>query len=435
MANKKMNELQNATVITDADYLIGYFANSGAASRYTLEIIRDAIIDPHNQDDNAHDDIRDLITQADSALADHVSNTENPHEVTLSQAAAQQGSDDTVIGGSIYEGTDANANKLVTQAEATAIAETAVQGAPMYMGQLKYGADTVDSMDNITGMVADDICGVQETQLSYQWDGSAWTAQSHGNDVVGQYYDILFWYGTWNGTAHAGDVSARITCADAVTPVWNLIVYDDKIMDSEITTAKLADGAVTTAKLANSAVTAVKLANSAVTNAKLADVSVTDSKIGNRTLTDGSASGSLISTSTPQYLTAWLQGIRNNLKYLLNNQVYNMAVKELSDDTNSIKVDDMPQSIYWMLELTKETSSSRTIEIHQERKDIIFYLQIYNKIGNEITLQIKCPEKQRRQSEEPLKIKPGYSIELSYILIGDIVTITSSENLKTYEDL
>ena len=47
----------------------------------------------------------------------------------------------------------------------------------------------------------------------------------------------------------------------------------------------------------------------------LLDNSVTDDKIGNRTLTDSTASGTLVDIAA-KTLTSWLQGIRNNLKWL-----------------------------------------------------------------------------------------------------------------------
>jgi hypothetical protein len=434
MVNKQMKDLPLAGEVNNSDYLIGYIANNEKSSRYTIE----TMLVPHNGDADAHSEIqnaiRELIEGTDSALDSHISNENNPHAVTLSQAAAQQGNNSTVIGGSIYESSETDSNKLTTRAEVIAITETATQGAPMYMGQLKYGADTVESRNKITGMATDDICGVQETQLSYKWNGSAWTEQPHGNDVTGQYYDILFWYGTWNETIHAGDVSARITCADATAPVWNLMVYDDKIVDGEITTAKLADGAVTAVKLASNAVITAKLNNLSVTSTKLAEGSVIDSKLGARTLTDQAASY-LVSTNNSLFLTSWLQEFRNNLKYLFNYKAdNNMRINELTDNINLITVYDAPLSIYHMIDLTDSTSSSRVFEIQQIKEGVICYLQIYNRTENDIECRFVCPTMQRRQSEYPLKVKPGYSIEVSYIVTGSIITITNSENLKTFND-
>jgi hypothetical protein len=54
-----------------------------------------------------------------------------------------------------------------------------------------------------------------------------------------------------------------------------------------------------------------------ITSSKLAPDSVIDAKIGERTLVDEAESDSLISIAA-KTLTQWLQGIRNNLKYLLN---------------------------------------------------------------------------------------------------------------------
>jgi hypothetical protein len=57
-----------------------------------------------------------------------------------------------------------------------------------------------------------------------------------------------------------------------------------------------------------------------ITADKIATGAVTDAKIGTRTLADEAADGSLISIAA-KTLTAWLQGIRNNLKSLFENKV------------------------------------------------------------------------------------------------------------------
>jgi hypothetical protein len=56
-------------------------------------------------------------------------------------------------------------------------------------------------------------------------------------------------------------------------------------------------------------------------NLDLADDAATDAKIGTRTLTDEDADGSLISIAA-KTLTAWLQGIRDNLKYIFNKALF-----------------------------------------------------------------------------------------------------------------
>ena len=413
MANKKMKELQLATEITDIDYLIGYLGSNEKSSRYSFETVKNTIVNQHNADSNAHSEIREMVEQVETAISAHTSNTTNPHAVTLSQVALQQGTNNTVLSGNLYEDSEEAINKLITQAEATAIAETVVQAAPLYMGQLKYGADTLATRNTITGMQTNDICGVQATQLSYIYNGSSWQEQPHGNDAIGQYYDIVKWYGTWDGTVHTGDVSARITCAEATTPVWNLIVYDDKIVDGEITTAKLANNAVT------------------------------DSKLGNRSLVSQSASNNLIPANQPQPLTTWLQGIRNNLLYLFDNKANNLTEQRYySNNEQPIAIDNLEHPSYGFLALTIPDPSERYIEIHQTTPYVIVYLQICNDTENDITLNFKYLEttKKRRQNEESVIVRSHMSVEVSYVLIFDhvseeqILTITSSTNLTTYSD-
>ena len=72
-----------------------------------------------------------------------------------------------------------------------------------------------------------------------------------------------------------GDVTATIKCRDGINHLWDLIVNADFMRDGEIT----------------------------------------DNAIGNRTLLDNAGDGNLIAT-TAKKLTAWLQGLRNNVKWL-----------------------------------------------------------------------------------------------------------------------
>jgi hypothetical protein len=117
------------------------------------------------------------------------------------------------------------------------------------MGQLKYGANTIANLNAIEGMELNDECYTHESQTRYKYDGSTWVAQTPGEDIVGQYYDILHWVGTWDSVYHLGDVTARVTCRDAVNHIWDQIVFVDTIFDGEIVTDHIQDGAVTPIKL------------------------------------------------------------------------------------------------------------------------------------------------------------------------------------------
>jgi hypothetical protein len=242
---------------------------------------------------------KSVLDDVAEELDDHVGDTNNPHDVSLQQAATQQGAVNTTLPGELYKGTAETANKLLSQGEVDERITTYVQGNPLYMGQLKYGADTETSMNAITGMSENDFCGVQASQSSYKYghlitDGGlgyaagdivetddpgvfvevtkigtdgvitdvvssaestatgsgtgadiaadlTWNVQPHGQDAVGQYYDLVHWYGVWDGASFAGEVSARITCRDAVAPIWDLIVHVDLLADGEVADIKMAD--------------------------------------------------------------------------------------------------------------------------------------------------------------------------------------------------
>jgi hypothetical protein len=206
--------------------------------------------------------------------------TSNPHQVTLGQAATRQGTEAVVLpenSEGVYEGVKEAPYKLITRAEAQA----EFSGALNYKGQLKYGAMTVTDMNAIEGMNWGDMCGVQETQLTYVFgrtspEDSGWIEQPLSADATGDLWDMLFWYGTWvDGHTYHGDVTAQIKCQDGDSHTWDLLVLPDRLLDGE----------------------------------------VTDNKIGNRTLEDHAAEDTLVSI-TEKDLTGWLQGIRDNLKAL-----------------------------------------------------------------------------------------------------------------------
>jgi len=174
----------------------------------------------------------------------HVTNYSNPHRVTVQQASTQQGAANTVMpsGQRIYYLSATSGNLLLTYNEALAL----FQGTATYMGQIKYGAMTVADMNSIPtanpnyNLSVGDSCGCQATQLTYTWDGTTWNAQAHGTDHINEYYDMLFWYGTWiDGQTYTGDVSARITCKDATTPLFDLIVWSDYLNEGSVTLSKL----------------------------------------------------------------------------------------------------------------------------------------------------------------------------------------------------
>ena len=213
-------------------------------------------------------------------LSSHADDTENPHEVTLSQAASEQSTNGVVIAGRVYLGGASEDNKYLTASEIAQRYASAVK----YKGQLKYGAMTLADMEAIEtsadnhDLTTGDICGVHAEQLSYSWNGSAWNALPQGADELGDMYLIEYWYGTLDGKVYDGEVQAQIIYKEAGSDV----VFD-LYLDTTI----------------------------------LLDNSVTDNKIGTRALTDA-AGTDVLTPAEGKSFTAWLQGIRNNLKYALN---------------------------------------------------------------------------------------------------------------------
>jgi len=139
--------------------------------------------------------------------------------------------------------------------------------------------------------------------------GFYWRALTHGVDIVGQYYDVVFWFGTWlDGITYDGDASAKITCsigAFSATADYNIgdkVYYtDDHIY--QFTVAH--NGAWNSADVTD-------LGAMSNTNAifdlivyvdELKDNEVTDAKIGNRSVNDVATD---TATATGKNLTAWL---------------------------------------------------------------------------------------------------------------------------------
>jgi archaellum component FlaC len=220
-------------------------------------------------------DITNLTTTINNLaddLDDHIHDYNNPHHTSLSQAEVYQGTTPLVINHDIYKTSQINSNRFITYDESVSIATTIVAGGTLYRGQVKYGGDStaVFSAIGTYGLAIGDVCIIQAITVDspiefYMWNGSGWIIQAITN-AIGDYYDILFWYGTWyDGIYYPGDVSARTTCSDAATNKWDLIVYTDLVLDGSITTQKLADNAVTNGKLATMPAYTLKGNNTSVT--------------------------------------------------------------------------------------------------------------------------------------------------------------------------
>jgi hypothetical protein len=115
-------------------------------------------------------------------------------------------------------------------------------GALHYKGKIKYGADTVSTMNLIPTISSNynlsigDICGCNDTQRSYKWEipesesVPSWVIQEHNPDALGDMYLIEHWYGTKDGIQHQGEVQAQIICV-SLSPdtLFDLFVDTDII--------------------------------------------------------------------------------------------------------------------------------------------------------------------------------------------------------------
>jgi hypothetical protein len=107
-----------------------------------------------------------------------------------------------------------------------------------------------------------------------------------------------------DGTAHVGETwSYTYDGAQWVA----MVRVNEQIIPEDDVTLEVAGGVL-------------KVKDSGISSQQLAADAVTDAKIGDRTLADNAAADSLISIAA-KGITAWFQGIRDNLKYLFSRVV------------------------------------------------------------------------------------------------------------------
>jgi len=270
-------------------------------------------------------DAAGAASAVNATLTSHTSNTSNPHSVTLTQAEAAQSSTDLVVNHDIYKTSATSGNQYVTMSQLIAQVNAASSGTPMYLGLIKYGADTVSTMNSITGMSVNDQCGCADTQYTYTWDGTNWNQDARGDDVIGQYIDMVFWYGTWiDGIVYNGDPSARITCNSSkfdTTKDYKAgtqVFYTDN--HKYVFTADHPAGAWTGTDVTDlGAISGSNPTWDLIVYADyLYDGEVTDNIIGNRSIPTGTvASNVQTALGTGQKLSDWLKEYWANINYLL----------------------------------------------------------------------------------------------------------------------
>ena len=246
------------------------------------------------------------VTADEAALLAHRNDKANPHETNLGQAAAAtSGSVWLPTNVKIFEENVLDLNKkLITYAEGMQIAQDIAQGIGGYKGQVRFGIDSITNATALAAMstvaVVNDIAHAFDTGVFHRWNGTNWIVITAAEVVpswnVGDFIDILQYYGIWQSTNYLGSVTGRSTCRlDSLPPAFDHIIHIDAI----------------------------------------ADGSVTDLKIGGRTLLNQPGSGTLVATNE-KTLTAWLQGIRNNLRYLFEEN----TAKVINDSTITLRLRD-----------------------------------------------------------------------------------------------
>jgi hypothetical protein len=171
-----------------------------------------------------------ILASAISAEATRAQGAEQANTDAISAETARAMADEAGLAEKITaEAARAQAAEQAAQAtadEAKAIAESAIH----LRGVLMFGADTVASMQGIpeARISEGDACGVQETNLTYQWDGDQkeWIEQPHGEDAVGDQWNMNSWYGVWQNQTFSGNATASIVCVTTEPLYWALTVSE-----------------------------------------------------------------------------------------------------------------------------------------------------------------------------------------------------------------
>lgn len=232
-----------------------------------------------------------LILSRDESRASALALERKAELARIGDITAQEAFDQMLAGNNVY--TNGNSVYKWTQLGVQPIDEFATKGDLMgavnilYLGQIKYGADTAATRQTVVindpTIQNGDLCWDQSAQLVYQYSAGSWTALPALPTSAGNYFDLVFWYGSWHGVNYQGEVSASIKYSTANN--WDLLVYAQLLPNGSVTTVKLADGAVTTVKIADQAVTQQKIGGQAVGTAQLQDNSVTGAKFADNSIT------------------------------------------------------------------------------------------------------------------------------------------------------
>ena len=91
-----------------------------------------AQITAHNTNPNAHEDIRDLVSNAQQNLTEHTENKSNPHQVTAAQVGALPLSGGTLTGTLVLSGNPINVNDATTKTYVDSADATTLSSAKNY---------------------------------------------------------------------------------------------------------------------------------------------------------------------------------------------------------------------------------------------------------------------------------------------------------------
>jgi len=138
-------------------------------------------------------------------------------------------------------------------------------------------------------------------------------------------------YETVQGATEKMNAAVQTANAHADTVASGKLGINATAADSALLNG-MSSSAFATASQGTKADTAYQKPPTGIPTNDIAENSVTDVKIGNRTLEDSAGSGTLI-TIAAKTLTAWLQGLRNNIRWLFENKA--PASAALTADTGT----------------------------------------------------------------------------------------------------
>lgn len=274
--------------------------------------------------------IQSTLGATNNVISTHISNTSNPHQVTLQQTFDIQ-TLPAITKQPIFYSSDGQmdwSKRLPTLDEVNALLQGNSAGGA-YAGQILFLIDGVDF--NTPGQLPL-ATSINDTPLAGKMfynksDDSVWeySAVNTGGGIpvgsgfwvpnttlvstftTGTWIDCVHYYGLWHGVSYRGEVPARMTRNASGT--MDPIVYFDKIVEGSITTVDIANGAITTAKIADQSITYSKFYTAGDTNKRPGSIPW---HLGAKDANNSWTEGPIYWTNPPHFSTAVKQVLTIN---------------------------------------------------------------------------------------------------------------------------